>query len=428
MKRAMPHLPLQSARASGSKQSGAFDLPSVLIGVAVVAILAIGVMATIFGVIPWAQDRAAKQDLAAMNTAQGTAYARDGSFADKAALVAAGWLGDDTPEALDAKADTEGGCYVAVTTSKTGNRFVISHDRPTPRGLTAADTWCTGSPIGQVADTAPVMITTWDTTLAETCSEIALPVSDFVGTVTWGDGATDTEISHTFAISGPVTVRIDGTFGAWGDWSWDDAECLVSVDRWGSTATTDLSYAFYHVNNLRHIEEIPDTTTSLNNTFTGVTSDFTIGNFDTSKVESMYGMFSSAKAFNQPLDFDTSSVTDMGSMFNNAAAFNQPINFDTSSVTQMGEMFTGAAAFNQPLNFDTSKVGDMYGMFNNAVAFNQPLDFDTSRVESMYGMFNRADAFNQDLSEWNVSKVTSYGDFYFSWGEAWTLPRPNWVN
>ena len=157
------------------QQSGAFDLPSVLIGVAVVAILAVGVMAAVFGVIPWAQDRAALQDLAAVNTAQGAAYAHAGSFADKNTLAGSGWLGEGTPGKLQARADPGGECYVAVTTAKTGNRFIVGSENPAPRPLEDDDSWCSGV---LVHDTAPVMVSTWDTSLADTCTEITLPLQD----------------------------------------------------------------------------------------------------------------------------------------------------------------------------------------------------------------------------------------------------------
>merc|ERR1712086_456332 len=82
-----------------------------------------------------------------------------------------------------------------------------------------------------------------------------------------------------------------------------------------------------------------------------------------SGVTTMYRMFYSAYAFNQPLSFDTSSVTTMRNMFRGTSAFNQPLSFDTSSVTIMGYMFYQASAFNQPLSFDTSRVTSMAAMF-----------------------------------------------------------------
>lgn len=398
--------------SSAKKQSGAFDLPSVLIGVAVVAILAIGVMATIFGVIPWAQDRAAKQDLAAMNTAQGAAYARDGSFTDKAALVGAGWIGDGTPTALDAKVDSEGKCYVAITTSKTGNQFVISHDRPAPRELTPADTWCTGAPI--IKDTAPVMITTWNTSLAETCQEITLPVAELKGTVGWGDGTKNAETSHKFATNGPVTIRIDGTFPSWGGEGWADAGCLISVDSWGDTETSNLTGAFWNADNLQHVAALPPSVTDLTSSFEEVSSNPTLGAFDTSGVRSMQRMFCRAAGFNQPVNFDTSQVVSFRSMFYEGTSFNQPVNFDTSQASSMRGMFYSAVKFNQPLNFDTSKVTDMESMLRAVPAFNQPLDFDTSQVTNMNNMFFAADSFDQDLSGWNVELVTTR-DFFIDW-------------
>ena len=70
-----------------------------------------------------------------------------------------------------------------------------------------------------------------------------------------------------------------------------------------------------------------------------------------------------ATAFNQPLNLDTSSVEDMSYMFSSASAFNQPLSLDTSSVTDMSYLFDSASAFDQPLSFDTSSVTTMEFMF-----------------------------------------------------------------
>jgi len=66
--------------------------------------------------------------------------------------------------------------------------------------------------------------------------------------------------------------------------------------------------------------------------------DADVSNWDTSGVTTMRGMFSVAKAFNQPVSFNTSSVTNMEFMFY-FTAFNQPLSFDTSKVTAMAAMF-----------------------------------------------------------------------------------------
>lgn len=411
MVKGMRHLFLPADQGNLRSRSGAFDLPSVLIGVAVVAILAIGVMAAIFGVIPWAQDRAAKQDLAAITTAQGTTYAQAGSFSDKAALVAKGWLGGDAPEGLDTRTDNEGKCYVAVTTSKTGNRFLVSNTEPSPREVNSSDTWCSGGLINP--DTSPVMISTWDTSLAESCREITLPVAGFSGTVNWGDGVTDNKVTHTYATAGEVKIRIDGTFSAWSSgYSSDDVkQCLLSVDRWGATKTTDLREAFSGANRLKHVEAIPHTTQDLRNAFISVGTNFTLGDLNTSEVTTMAGMFKWAPAFNSPVNFDTSKVTDMQSMFNGAQAFNQPVKFDTSAVTNMNYMFFAAYAFNQPVNFDTSQVTGTYCMFGSARAFNQPVNFDTRNVTDMGSIFDGASSFNQPVA-FDTSKVTNMASMF----------------
>ncbi len=61
-------------------EDGAFDLPSILTGVVAVGVLTAGVLGSIFGVIPFAQDNGAKQDLSAIKTAQGVAKTEGGNY------------------------------------------------------------------------------------------------------------------------------------------------------------------------------------------------------------------------------------------------------------------------------------------------------------------------------------------------------------
>ena len=91
-------------------------------------------------------------------------------------------------------------------------------------------------------------------------------------------------------------------------------------------------------------------------------------------------------------------------------AFNQDIgNWNTSSVTSMSGMFQSAAAFNRPIgSWNTSQVSHMSQMFQSAAAFNQPIgSWNTSQVSYMTQMFQSASAFNQDIGGWDTSQVTT---------------------
>jgi surface protein len=123
----------------------------------------------------------------------------------------------------------------------------------------------------------------------------------------------------------------------------------------------------------------------------------TIGDWDTSNVTSMVGIFSGLSTFNEDISrWDTSSVTDMTSMFNGATAFNTSISgWDTSSVTDMSHMFIDADNFNQDISgWVTSNVTTMQSMFART-AFNQDISgWDTSSVTDMTNMFLRNGFFN----------------------------------
>lgn len=95
-----------------------------------------------------------------------------------------------------------------------------------------------------------------------------------------------------------------------------------------------------------------------------------LGNFDTSQVTTMFGMFDGARKLHMlnVKNFDTSKVTNMGYMFSGIAVSELDLSsFDTSNVSNMGGMFDGTTKLNKLdlSNFDTTKVTTMEYMFAN---------------------------------------------------------------
>jgi surface protein len=119
--------------------------------------------------------------------------------------------------------------------------------------------------------------------------------------------------------------------------------------------------------------------------------DLNIGNWNTSRVTNMAGMFKDSHFKGDIGKWDTSKVTTMARMFQGATAFNGDIGkWDTSKVTDMKSMFNvwwndeeGAGsycewdgcvpAFNQDIgNWNTAQVTDMRWMFAGQAFFNKP--------------------------------------------------------
>ena len=99
-----------------------------------VGILTAGVLAAIFGVIPWAQDRSAKQDLAAINTAQGVTYAKDGQlYKDLDGLVTAGLVTGLDSEKSTVTVSYKGKGFATSVKSGSGKTWCITHDDTDPR-------------------------------------------------------------------------------------------------------------------------------------------------------------------------------------------------------------------------------------------------------------------------------------------------------
>ncbi|EGP5747376.1 hypothetical protein DQ184_13685, partial [Enterococcus faecium] len=120
-----------------------------------------------------------------------------------------------------------------------------------------------------------------------------------------------------------------------------------------------------------------------------------LSNLDTSKVTTMYQMFTSCKNLTR-LDvsnWDTSNVTNMSGMFSSCINLTSldVSHWDTSNVTNMAYMFQNCSGLTSldVSHWDTSNVTDMTSMFYNC-----------SGLTTL------------DLSSWNCDKVTNNGSMF----------------
>jgi type II secretory pathway pseudopilin PulG len=128
-------------------EAGAFDLPSILVGVVVVGVLTAGVLASIFGVIPFAQDKGAQQDLGSIVTAEGVYKAQTNNYTNLDGLKApapagSGLAGDLVSDSLDpAKINVQSdsvGSFAAATKSGSGKIFYITDENTNPTQIDPA--------------------------------------------------------------------------------------------------------------------------------------------------------------------------------------------------------------------------------------------------------------------------------------------------
>ena len=151
-------------------------------------------------------------------------------------------------------------------------------------------------------------------------------------------------------------------------------------------------------------------------------TNLNISNFNTKNVTNMEEMFSGLKSIEQLnlSSFDTSSVTDMNNMFYGMSKITSLnlSNFDTSKVTNMKYMFYGVSniATLDLSNFDTSNVTDMSYMFygvSNIVTLDLS-NFDTSKVTNMkYMFYGTKELVTLDISNFNTSNVTNMDSMFF---------------
>lgn len=420
-------------------EDGAIDLSSIMVGVIVIGLIGGVIAATVFAVIPWTQDNAAKQQLDSITSAESAYMGMSSaipsplaagyvanSFANSAQLAAANLLQTGPSYCVSTPAD--GKSYTAFSQSASGQVFSTTDKNSQPVTYSGALTTDCGfitssttapSSASQAAWVDPTPTVTSLTYNCPTTTTGSMPMNgNLNGTEKWNDTAAKTltnaanGTSRTLSAGVTYTVSFTGTYTSMNSLNTGLFSCLRSVDHWGmNSGVTTAADGFYSATNLTSVpDHIPATITNLNELFynTSKLNDPNISKWDVSHVTNFDRVFWNS-SFNQPLnDWNTSNGTSMFQTFMGATAFNQPLDkWNTSKVTRMSNMFT-SSNFNQPLNtWDISNVTDISGMFSSNPKFDQPLDkWNTSKVTMTASMFAQASAFNQDISGWDMSHVT----------------------
>lgn len=419
-------------------EDGAIDLASIMVGIIVIGLIGGVIASTVFAVIPWTQNNAAKQQLDSVVSAESAYFGlsadnpsplpagtKTNSFANSAELAAAKLMSTSPNYCVMTPAD--GKSYTAYSKSASGEVFYVTDKNskaqpftgptpdplpadcgflaelevtvPTPDPTSSPTPDPTTPPVGYVD---PTPTTTSMTFRCDVDTTGKLPVySSFQhldGVETWSDGYTQNysgkNLTATYnrplAAGVTYTVTYEGKYTHFSMFV-SMQKCIRSIDHIGSdTGVTNASRAFYNATNLTSIpEHIPSTITDMSMMFYG------------SKLNPSFVS-----------DWDVSKVTNMESMFS-FSSFDQPLDkWNVSNVTNMRSMFYKASDFNRPLNdWNVSKVTDMEHMFRES-KFNQPLNkWTTSQVTVMSYMFYGATLFDQDISMWNVDKVSSFSQF-----------------
>ena len=467
---------LETVRAGGSirqafkNEEGAIDLASIMVGIIVIGLIGGVIAATVFIVIPWAQDNAAKQQLDSIVAAESAYMGLSSdtgnlpsthpanSYTDSIFLAEAKLLSEGPNYCAVAVENGKG--YQAFSLSASGKLFYATDKNTKPEQASSSQLpqgdACASVRDGNVKDPAYETNMPQTTIMVFRCDtptgSFQLPMNDFIYDeptdvkMTWSDGFVHDNLYTYWQDNGrqlevgvEYTVTVEGRYEQLVN---RGNNCFRGITHWGAdTGVKSINGAFQNTPTLEIMPpDIPPTITNLSDLFVGSTSmnDPNVSKWDVSNVTNMSGMFRkadwmggpqpAAPTFNQQLnDWDVSNVTNMQRMFQSNPVFNQPLdNWKTENVTNMSMMFKDASKFDQPLNsWNVSNVTNMNMMFMGAGEFNKPLNgWDTRNVTNMATMFTDASKFDQPLNNWKTGKVTTMSSMFY--GSSFSQDISNW--
>jgi len=134
-----------SVKSAFTNEDGAIDLASIMVGIIVIGLIGGVIAATVFAVIPWAQDNAAKQQLDSIASAENAylglstdanngVFTTDGrgSFADRTALSGANLYASTAPGRVATTGVGSATHYAAAVQSGSGKIFYITDTKTSP--------------------------------------------------------------------------------------------------------------------------------------------------------------------------------------------------------------------------------------------------------------------------------------------------------
>lgn len=349
-----------------------------MVGIIVIGMVGGIIAATVFAIIPWSQDKAAKQQLDSVVSAQQAFFGLSADPLNPTPINNAYSNLHDLEEAGLIKGKDNyctvghGQRFSAYAKSATGKIWIVTADNTQPREFTATlPSYCLY--LKGVGNYDSMQTLTQLTYKCDTDTTGRTPMrSELTGTETWSDGKTktysnsETSDIRSFEANKEYTVSFVGTYKIMRATLDEESKalntCLRSVDYWGkNVGVIDATSAFYQAGNLTDVpDSIPNTISTFYHLL-GLTkiNDPDISNWDMSRAKNTRGMFLGNPNFNQPLnDWDMSNVVYANNMFWHATSFNQPLDkWNVSKVQDMDNMFLDAPAFNQNLSgWDTSSV------------------------------------------------------------------------
>ena len=218
------------------------------------------------------------------------------------------------------------------------------------------------------------------------------------------DNASDYNNGGSSSISGWDTSNITIMAGVFNDAS----SFNQPIGTWDTSSVTSMSYMFSEAS-------------SFNQPLSG---------WNVSNVETMANMFELAPNFNQDIGaWDVSNVTDMYRMFRgffysigtfNNGGSSSISGWNTSKVQSMNGMFRDQTSFNQPIGaWNTSSLTNIREMFYNADAFDQDLsNWTVTGISNAFSFMNAANGlsttnYDRTLSGWSSQAVKNGVNIHF---------------
>ena len=422
------HQVLKSSRA-------AIDLASIMVGIIVIGLIGGVIAATVFAVIPWAQDNAAKQQLDPIASAEsayrGLSTSKDAdlqdavssptsntdpnqvvlnsTFTGSAGLAKNNLLSLSSTGTYCVIATTDGKDYHAYSKSGSGKWFYATSGKTQPSEYTGGNVPCVTA--ANATDSSP----------AGTVDPVIDNGSTAVGTKPTtgsGTGGSTPPVNMPNTTTAIITVNcpIGTTYGT------------PFYQFNGTVTVNDVSDGKQYVNARPVITVTPNTTYTVK--LTGTYNNLQVVNpagtdsclrtvdawGDTSKTISVGQAFSNAVNLVSVPDYLPANFTQLIGMFKGATSLNSPniTKWDMTKVQSINNMFNGATSFNQDISkWDVSNISTYRAAFSGAKAFNQNIsNWDTTKATDMQVMFADTTSFSQDISGWNVANVTTYASFY----------------